>query len=234
MKRLHFASFSLIFLTATTSCGASKERSSAPAWEYAAQTESGFENKRVDQLSGPDEEILSQQEKKVIFNANVSLAVENPDSTNVQLEAIAKKYNGYVTELGSGRSIIRVNHLGMKAALLEVESLGKVQSKNVTGKDVTNDYLDFKIRLENAEKARNRYLDLLEKAENVEAALLVEKELERLNGTIDMLKGRMNRINHLAEFSTITVYIKERKKPGILGYIGLGLYHSVKWLFVRN
>jgi hypothetical protein len=77
-------------------------------------------------------------------------------------------------------------------------------------------------------------LELLAKAENVEAALKVEKELERLNSTIDLLKGKMNRINHLAEFSTITINLKEKKKPGIIGYVGIGIYRSVKWLFVRN
>lgn len=99
---------------------------------------------------------------------------------------------------------------------------------------MTEDYLDFKIRLENAEKSRERYLELLSQAENVEAALKVEKELERLNASIDILKGKMNRIDHLSEFSTITVNLKEKKKPGPLGYIGIGLYRSVMWLFVRN
>lgn len=51
---------------------------------------------------------------------------------------------------------------------------------------------------------------------------------------IDLLKGKTNRIDQLDAFATITVNLKERKKPGVLGYIGLGLYHSVKGLFVRG
>jgi hypothetical protein len=78
-------------------------------------------------------------------------------------------------------------------AIKEISELGKVQGKSLSGQDVTEEYLDFQIRLENAEKSRERYLELLAKAENVEAALKVEKELERLNGTIDLLKGKMNR-----------------------------------------
>ena len=109
-----------------------------------------------------------------------------------------------------------------------------MQNKNIVGQDVTEEYTDYKIRLENAEKARKRYLELLAKAEDVEATLKVEKELERLNETIDLLKGKMKRINHLSEYSTITVNLKEKKKPGLLGYIGIAIYHSVKWLFVRN
>lgn len=173
-------------------------------------------------------------QKKIQYSVSLSLSVKNPDSTNKSLEAIADEFDGYAQELGTYYSVIRVKSENLEQALIKVEALGKVQRKSVSGQDVTAQYLDFQIRLENAEKARTRYLELLEKAENVEAALLVEKELERLNGTIDMLKGQMNRMNHLTTYATITVRISERVKPGPLGYVGMGLYHAVKWLFVRN
>jgi Domain of unknown function (DUF4349) len=172
--------------------------------------------------------------KKVIFNGYMTLLVKNIDSTSSQLEAIAKKYEGYASEIGTYKTTIRVKSTLVKEAMNDIADLGYLQNRQLSGNDVTNEYLDFQIRLDNAEKARVRYLELLEKAENVEAALKVERELERLNGTIDMLKGNMNRINHLSDFTTITVHINEKKKPGILGYIGIGIYRSVKWLFVRN
>lgn len=173
-------------------------------------------------------------EKRILLSANLSLSVEMPDTVNFHIEKIAKKYDGYVNEIGTFRTIIRVKSESLTNAINEISELGNVQSKNLSGQDVTEDYLDFKIRLENAEKSRERYLESLAKAENVEAALKVEKELERLNASIDALKGKMIRIDHLSEFSTITVNLKEKKKPGPLGYIGIGLYRSVKWMFVRN
>jgi len=183
------------------------------------------------ETAGPKQELTN---RKVIFSALLSLAVKDPDTASNQIAEIAKKYNGYVNESGTSRSVIRVKSAHLNDAVADISRLGRVDSKRLTGQDVTEEFLDYQIRLENAEKARDRYLELLARAENVEAALKVEKELERLNETIDMLKGRMNRIDHLAEFSTITVNLKEKKKPGVLGYVGLGLYYSVKWLFVRN
>jgi len=173
-------------------------------------------------------------QRKVLYSADLTLAVEQPDSTGKALGHIAERYEGYAQELGTSRAVIRVKSGQLEAALQEISSLGKVQNRSVSGQDVTEQYLDYQIRLENSQKARDRYLELLAKAENVEAALKVERELERLNETIDLLKGRMNRMDHLEEYSTITVQIKERKKPGVLGYIGLGVYEAVKWLFVRN
>jgi hypothetical protein len=181
-----------------------------------------------------DAEAAPAESRKVLYSAYLTLAVDQPDSASQYLGRIAERYEGYAQELGTNRAVIRVKSEALEAALEEVALLGKVQSRSVSGQDVTEQYLDFQVRLENAQKARDRYLELLAKAEDVEAALQVERELERLNETIDLLKGRMNRMDHLEAFSTITVQIKERKKPGVLGYVGLGVYHAFKWLFVRN
>lgn len=183
-----------------------------------------------------DKSVRSQesQSRMVIYNSTVSMVVISPDSTNLRLTDIATKYDGYIQTLGSEKSVIRVRADKLKLALEELNNLGKVKYKKVSGEDVTDQYTDFQIRLDNAKKARERYLELLAKAENVEAALKVEKELERLNVEIDALEGKINRFQHLTQYSTLTVYMQEKIKPGVLGYIGIGLYHSVKWLFVRN
>jgi hypothetical protein len=183
--------------------------------------------------AGPTQAKVPPQ-RKVISSAFLTLAVEHPDSTNQALAQIATRYEGYASQLGSYRSVIRVKSEHLDEALVAVRALGKVRSQRLGSEDVTDQYLDYQIRLENAQKARDRYLELLTQAENVEAALKVERELERLNETIDLLKGKLNRIDQLAVLATITVDLRERKKPGPIGYIGVGLYRAVKWLFVRN
>ena len=172
--------------------------------------------------------------RKILFSAYLTVEVDIPDTASGALKTIAKKYGGYVQESGSNRTIIRVRSEQLQTALEDIAGVGHITNKNVVGNDITDEYLDIKIRLDNALKARERYLQLLEKAENVEATLKVEKELERLNETIDRLKGRVNKFNHLSEYSTITVTIEKKSQPGILGYIFLGMYYSVKWLFVMD
>jgi hypothetical protein len=175
-----------------------------------------------------------QEARKILYDADLTLTVETPDSTNPYIQAIAKRYGGYVNEIGTDRSVIRVESPSLDAAIEDISQLGRLDRKSIRGQDVTEAYLDYQIRLENAQQARGRYLDLLDKATTVDEILKVEKELERLNETIDLLKGKMNRIDHLDAYATITIYLRERQKPGILGYIGIGLYRSVRWLFVRG
>lgn len=177
----------------------------------------------------------SQDEKRiVIFNAALDITVKNADTLNHQLVELSKKYNGYAVTLGNRSSTIRVMAKNLNAALQELSTIGKVKGKTLSGTDVTDEYHDFEIRLENFTKARQRYLELLEKAENVEATLKVEKELERLNGEIDSLKGKMERLSHLSDYSTIEINIQEKQKLGILGHVVVSAYKVVKWLFVRG
>lgn len=176
-------------------------------------------------------------QRKIVYSAYMDMEVKEPDSIAVKVNQIAKKYDGYVSTTGTQQVIIRIPSPSFENAMSDVASLGEIENKVVKGQDVTEEFLDLEIRLDNAEKARLRYLELLEKAANVSEALEVEKELERLVKEIDLLKGKMNRLANLTSFATIKVNfidLEEVPKPGPIGYVFVGLYKGIKWLFVRN
>jgi len=176
---------------------------------------------------------IDLKERKVIYNARLTLTVKNIDSANAFINNMVKNYEGYIVIMGNSKTEIRVKSSMLNEALNDINTLGKMTSKNVYGKDVTDEYFDNEIRLDNANKARQRYLELLQKAENVATTLLIDKELERLNVEIDSLKGKLERMNHLTDFSTIEIYLEQKEKLGILGYVFVGLYKGIEWLFVR-
>ena len=221
----------LICSLGLTSCY--KEVSNATGWEYNYAKESKLTNLNP-KIGWAKDKSENRTEQKVIYTAFLTMTVKDLDTANTTIKKIAKRYNGYVSESGTKRAIIRVESNYLTNAVSEIERLGTTERKSIKGQDVTDDYFDLNLRLDNAQKARIRYLELLAKAENVTAALKVEKELERLNGTIETLKGQINNINHLDQFSTLTINLNQKKKPGILGYIGIGIYKSVKWLFIRG
>lgn len=175
-----------------------------------------------------------QDGKYMTYNASVELLCKNPDNVRNQLPSIAEKYQGYVSQIDNESAIIKVKSDNLNNALDEISLLGKVIDKNIEANDITNQYLDVNIRLENYEKSRNRYLELLAKAQTVEEILQVEKELERLNGEIELLKSEIERFDQDIKYSTISVYYDKKAKPGILGYVFKGLYKGIRWLFVRD
>jgi hypothetical protein len=139
-------------------------------------------------LTGDSE--LMNQPRKVLYSARLTLTAKNPDSAAAAISRIAQNHQGYLSRSGTQTVVIRVKSTQLAEALTEIAALGKVTDRALTGQDVTDEYMDHQIRLENALKARSRYLELLDQATNVDEALKVERELERLNETIDLLKGK--------------------------------------------
>jgi len=171
------------------------------------------------------------QQRMVISDAYLAMDVDDIEKTVDAVVAAARKHNGYVVSSGT-TTVIRVEAAGLADALKEVQGLGTVTSREIREQDVTKQYSDTTLRLENAKAARERYLELLAKAEDVQAALAVEKELERLNGEITLLESDLGNLAHLTQYATIHVSLHKRVKPGPLGWIFYGLYKVIEWLFV--
>ena len=172
--------------------------------------------------------------KMLVYNANIGITVKNSDSTISQITRIASEQKGYVVSKSNYQITIRIESEKLDGTVAQVSKLGKLTRKSVSTTDVSDNYADIKIRLDNAEKARTRYLELLAKAENVEAALKVEKELERLNTEIDQLRGQVIKMEHDVRFSTLTVNVNQKQKLGPLGYLFVGIGKGIGWLFVRG
>lgn len=177
---------------------------------------------------------FKQEERIVLYNAFVDLKVEEEKIVQDQVTTLAKKYEGYILYSNNSEVRIRVLSDKLNIALEEIGNFGKVVRQEINGEDVTEEYTDMTIRLENAERTRQRYLALLDQAVNVSEVLMVERELERLNRELELLKGRLQRLDELHTFSTITVYYQKKVKPGVLGYVFVGLWKGIKFLFVRS
>lgn len=194
--------------------------------DYQTSSLSGLEN-----LKNPQ---TPKEKRKILYAANMEIVSPLPDSINPQLEHIAEKYGGYIGYLSTRQTTIRIKSQEFENVIVEIEKLGKITRKNIVGNDVTEEYWDAQIRLDNALETRKRYIELLKMAKNVEEAILVERELARVSENIDLLKGKLNKLDNLEEFATITITIREKAKLGLIGYVGVGLYKTIKWFFVRN
>jgi hypothetical protein len=180
------------------------------------------------------EEQALNQDRLVTYDARLRLQTPAPDSLGHRVRLVAERYDGYMVEQNPGSTTVRVPAASLELVLNELETLGKVKEKNITGRDVTGQHTDLSLRLDNARQARQRYLALLDRAQSVEELLPVERELERLTLLIETLESNLQRLDHELAYASVTAFYEAKVKPGLLGYIGLGLYHGVKWLFVRN
>lgn len=211
----------LLILPLLTACTSSRNYATVEAADQTIST-------------NPEWRSEAPAERKVLYAANLTVVVAEPDTAVAKTVRLAESLGGFMSSSSSTSARIRVPAERFEEAMTTISGYGKLQSKYVSGQDVTDEYLDLGIRLENAEKSRARYLELLARAETVEATLAVERELERLNEVIDRYKGQRQRMDQLERFSTIDAAFRQKAKLGPLGYVFKGLYSGVRWLFVRK
>lgn len=186
--------------------------------------------RKTSQLSETPEQATKQ--RIVSSSVSIELAVENEDTTTARIKSSAAAAGGYIVSTTSTGIIFRVPAAETDRFITFLAGIGDIRNKSMSGQDITEEYYDIQTRLENAESARKRYLELLAKAENVEATLKVERELERLNGEIETMKGKIARMKELSSMTTISVNYTSKTTPGPLGYVIVYLFKGIRWLFV--
>lgn len=158
----------------------------------------------------------SDVERLIIRNGSLGVVVSD---TEVALDAV----NELVTELGGYivESNVRQYQEGLQAsvtlrvpaesfdvALERIRELAtEVRYENVSGQDVTEDYVDLQSRLRYLEATEVRLLEFLEEAEDTESALAVYEQLQTIQADIEHVKGRMQYLEQSAAMATINLEI---------------------------
>lgn len=155
-----------------------------------------------------------QADRLVIKNAHLSLQVESVRDAEAAIRARASELQGFVVQVQTNGTdedmtsqiTIRVPADRFDEALTGVQGIAqKVLSRNISGDDVTEQFVDLESRLRNLEATRDRLVTFLDKATRVEDALAVNTSLSEIQGQIEEIKGRMQYLRQSAAMSTITV-----------------------------
>ena len=173
----------------------------------------------------------TRPERMITYQAMVVLEASEPDSVVQRVLRDARTMGGFFENRTNEIVNVSVPADQFEPFLEKVATYGKIKGETLSSEDVTDAYLDDQIRLENAERTRQRYLQLLDKAATVEETLLVEKELARLTEEIELYKGRLERMGKEVQYSYVTIYVQPPVKYGPLGYVGYGLWKAVQWIF---
>lgn len=174
----------------------------------------------------------TSESRMISFTVFLSLETENSENCNAQIEAIVARMGGFMTKTGTQASVIRVPSEKLKDFIEEMKKIGTIVRKEINGIDITDAYNDIKLKLESLQKLREKYLALLDKAKDVQDLLAIEKELERINLEIESLEGRKLEAEKKVEYATVYIDFRKKVNPGPVGWIFVGLFSIVKWLFV--
>ena len=159
----------------------------------------------------------STEERMIVRTGEVSLVVEDVVDSRDEIAQLAVRLDGYVVssrisgeeEEMRGWISIRVPADKFDQALTELRELAvRVKSESTDSQDITEQYVDLKSRLKNAEATESQYLALLEKAREVEDILRIYDSLSRVRSEIEQIKGRMQYLERTSSMSLISVRLE--------------------------
>jgi hypothetical protein len=160
------------------------------------------------------------QDRMVIRNANLTLVVEDPTASVDTISKLAEEMGGFVvssnlyqTAYGSGdltttqgTLTIRVPAERLDEVLEAVKSTAiEVRSENISGEDITQQYVDLQSRLRNLEAAEAQLQEIMGSATRTEDVMMVFNQLVQVRGEIESVKGQMQYFEQSARLSAVTM-----------------------------
>ncbi|WP_428263022.1 DUF4349 domain-containing protein [Haliangium sp.] len=173
--------------------------------------------------AGPRAEPASVQ---LVVEGWVTLEVDDVSAVAATLAAQVEAQGGRVVhEELSGAGGARTGSLQIKLPPTGVESfldwmdgLGDITQKRVQSTDVSRTLFDQAIALENLHRTLERLRALLDGDDLAMADILaIEKEMTRLRGEIERIKGEKRFLEHRVALATLTVSLRTRDDAVQLG-----------------
>jgi hypothetical protein len=160
------------------------------------------------------------QDRLVIRNANLTLVVTDPTASVEAITKMAEDMGGYVASLNMYKAAYGTGNLTATQGTITVrvpadrldEALDsikvgaiEVRSENVSGEDITQQYVDLQGRLRNLEAAEEQLQEIMGSATTTEDVMMVHNQLVQVQAEIESVKGQIQYFEQSARLSAITV-----------------------------
>ncbi len=157
----------------------------------------------------------------MIKTGNISFSVNDVQKAKDAVDSIVNQMGGYYeNESYSSQSQylryslqIRVPNTAFDSLIYLLElGAGALQHKSLSSKDVSEEYVDLGIRLENKLAVLAQYRQLLTKANEIKDILDVQEKIRRLEEEIESKKGRMRYLESKVQFASLHVDLQQLLK----------------------
>jgi len=170
----------------------------------------------------PEEPI---EERKIMKVGWMRVEIKDYSKDLLTIKGIIIKHKGYISsENETSTDYSLMNNLTIRIPSVEFDSLVedivlisyRVDNKNITLNDVTEEFIDVESRLKTKKAVEQRYLEILDKASTVQDILLVEQQLRLIREEIEAKEGRLKYLQNQVSLSTLNLEIHQdlAAKPG--------------------
>ena len=158
--------------------------------------------------------------KKIIKDGRLGLQVHNLQSAKKQIDSLVKSMDGYYanenlrnTNNESGYELtIRIPVQNFEKFMSSTETGNfKVLYKEISARDVTEEFVDLTTRLNSKRTALARYNDIMKRADKVKDIVEIEEAIRNLQEEIESSEGRLRYLNDCVSYSTLSMNISTEK-----------------------
>jgi len=158
---------------------------------------------------------------QVVKTASLRLGLANGSFEDKvgEAHAVANSFGGFVVESfasqGSGKRIaegslvFRIPAESYDSALSRLRELGRVESLEESGQDVSKEFVDLNARIRQLRAVEAQLLELLQRADDVPAALAVQNQLSQVQLDLEQARGRLQYLDNRVAFATISMSMHE-------------------------
>jgi len=223
----------------------------AGAATTSAGDTAGFNQVSRDSIAVPQEQLkqvsLTQTDaiassaeaadRKIIRNANLTMEVNSTTEAQQRVTSIAESHGGFVVTSESKQRedadpakrtldiklVVRIPATQFGVALDEIRKLANnLREENVTGQDVTEEFIDLEARIKTQRALELQFLEIMKQARKVEDALEVQRQIADVRTDIEKLEGRKRFLENRASLSTITINIEAPRPMVAVSTTGFG------------
>ena len=160
--------------------------------------------------------------RKIIKTADLGITSDDVRGEATRAQQVAARLGGTIVSAQTYRSdnatyaalVVSVPSEHFEDALAELRGLGEeVTTDTVSGQDVTEEYVDLQSRERNLLAAEQSLLDLYNRADDVQDALSIQRELTGIRGEIEQVQGRMQYLKQSSDMSQISLSIQPVASP---------------------
>ena len=198
--------------------GGSSERGAGQARPSASEAEFAVAQ------SVPTEDWAAQQDfdRKIVKTAEIGIRAERVRDSAARAQQVAAQFGGGVlsSQINQGDGHVSANLVlvvpspEFEKALDELRDVGEeITTDTVRGEDVTEEFVDLESRERNLLAAEQSLLELYGRAESVNDALAIERELANIRGQIEQVQGRIQYLEERTATSQITLNIQPVASP---------------------
>jgi hypothetical protein len=158
--------------------------------------------------------VPKETSQKIIKESYLEFETNDLDKTFDNIQRYVKQNNGVIQNDNASKNynrsirtlIVRVPTNGFQNTIDSIsKSVEYFDSKSISSKDVTEEFIDLEARLGAKRVLETRYLQLLSKAKNVKEMLEIERELSSIREEIEAKQGRLKYLNNKVALSTINI-----------------------------